>query len=153
GPSPVEGGGCVACVAFVSRMRGSVSRRRPRRRGRNKTCRRNGLRRPGGFVSRKWDLSHGEPPPNGRDKSRSAFALTPSPSYCYKSVSANPLRKRSAPSGGRGTEKTEIIGVRLMRRLILRVLGVVLLAGTGAVGLSFAASPNERDVKPEANVQ
>jgi hypothetical protein len=40
-----------------------------------------------------------------------------------------------------------------MRRLILRALAVVLLAGTGAVGLALAANPNERDVKPEANVQ
>jgi hypothetical protein len=40
-----------------------------------------------------------------------------------------------------------------MRRLILRALGVVLLAGGGVVGLGLAANPNERDVKPEANVQ
>jgi hypothetical protein len=38
-----------------------------------------------------------------------------------------------------------------MRRLILRALGLVLLAGTA--GLALAANPNERDVKPEANVQ
>jgi hypothetical protein len=40
-----------------------------------------------------------------------------------------------------------------MRRLFLRALGVVLLAGTGSIGLALAANPNERDVKPEANVQ
>jgi hypothetical protein len=40
-----------------------------------------------------------------------------------------------------------------MRRLILRALGVMLLAGGGAVGLALAGNPNERDVKPEANVQ
>jgi hypothetical protein len=39
-----------------------------------------------------------------------------------------------------------------MRRLILRALGLVLLAGTAA-SLALAANPNERDVKPEANVQ
>jgi hypothetical protein len=38
-----------------------------------------------------------------------------------------------------------------MRRLFLRALGVVLLAGTA--GLALAGNPNERDVKPEANVQ
>jgi hypothetical protein len=40
-----------------------------------------------------------------------------------------------------------------MRRLILRALAVVLLAGAGTVGLALAANPNEREVKPEANVQ
>ncbi len=40
-----------------------------------------------------------------------------------------------------------------MRRLILRALGVVLLAGAGVAGLALAANPNERDVKPAANVQ
>jgi hypothetical protein len=40
-----------------------------------------------------------------------------------------------------------------MRRLILRALGVVLLAGAGAVGLGQTVNPNERDVKPEPNVQ
>ncbi len=40
-----------------------------------------------------------------------------------------------------------------MRRLILRALSVVLLAGAGAAGFALAANPNERDVKPEANVQ
>jgi hypothetical protein len=38
-----------------------------------------------------------------------------------------------------------------MRRLFLRALGVALLAGTA--GLALAGNPNERDVKPEANVQ
>ncbi|HEX5269694.1 MAG TPA: hypothetical protein VFW33_04360 [Gemmataceae bacterium] len=40
-----------------------------------------------------------------------------------------------------------------MRRLILRALAVVLVTGAGAAGLALAANPNERDVKPEANVQ
>src|SRR5206468_187786 len=46
-----------------------------------------------------------------------------------------------------------ITGVRLMRRLILRALGVVLVAGGGVVGLAQTSKPNERDVKPAANVQ
>jgi hypothetical protein len=40
-----------------------------------------------------------------------------------------------------------------MRRLILRALGVVLLAGGGVVGLAQSDKPNEREVKPAANVQ
>jgi hypothetical protein len=39
-----------------------------------------------------------------------------------------------------------------MRRLILRALAVV-LAGAAASGLAWAVNPNERDVKPAANVQ
>jgi hypothetical protein len=40
-----------------------------------------------------------------------------------------------------------------MRRLILRALAIALVAGGGAVGLAQTTNPNERDVKPAANVQ